>query len=76
MNLNIFEYPRRASNYLLRFFRGKTTISETNIERPSFSTNIFDECGGREETDHNWFWLFTAVAIFCLGVAASYFLIR
>ncbi len=74
-NMNqIFEYPGRAGNYLSRFFRGKTDNNEANIERPSFSTNIFDE---REMgLQNNWFWLFVVSGIFCLGVAASYFLIH
>lgn len=74
---HIFAYPRRASNYLLRFFRGKTKISEANIEHPSFSTNIFDQCEEREaKLQENWFWLLTVIAIFCLGVSASYYIIH
>ncbi len=74
---HIFEYPQRITNYLLRFFRGKTTISEADIKRPNFSTNIFNDREEHEaELQENWFWLFIALAIFCLGVAASYFLIN
>ena len=53
-------------------------------ERPTYSTNIFDE---REEPEperqeqepfdgHNWFWLSIVIAIFFIGVASSYYIIH
>jgi len=68
----------KITNYLLRFFRDENTISEVGIERPNFSTNVFDDREEEHEakSQENWFWLFIALAIFCLGVAASYFLIN
>lgn len=55
-------------------------------ERPTFSTNIFDE---REEHElepkrqeqepfdaHHWFWLSIVMAIFLIGVASSYYMIH
>ena len=53
-------------------------------ERPTFSTNIFD---GREPDPEpepellepqvaHWFWFCTVIAIFCFGVASSYYIIN
>lgn len=56
-----------------------------SAERPTFSTNIFDE---REESEpelqqeqesfdaHHWFWFSIVIAIFFIGVASSYYIIH
>ncbi len=65
---------RRITNYLLRWFRGETKTGETNIE--PFSTNVFDECDVEVKLQEEWFCLCTAIAIFCFGVAVSYYIIH
>jgi len=67
--------------------RDVSADAQTNeiIEHPPFSTNIFD---GREsepepepepellEPVAHWFWFCTVIAIFCFGVASSYYIIN
>jgi len=70
--------------------RDVSADAQTNeiIEHPPFSTNIFD---GREsepepepelqqeqepQVAHPWFWFCTVIAIFCFGVASSYYIIH
>jgi len=52
-------------------------------ERPTFSTNIFDGREPEPEPEpellpvaHPWFWFCTVIAIFCFGVASSYYIIH
>jgi len=53
-------------------------------EHPPFSTNIFDGREPEPEPEpellepvaHPWFWFCTVIAIFCFGVASSYYIIN
>lgn len=81
--ISIYQFLR----YRLLWWRAKTN-EETTIERPSFSTNIFDEpCECEEEevqpqdddtkvVQNQMFWLCVVIVLFFGGVAISYYIIH
>ena len=63
----------------LPWARKAQETNEEIVERPAFSTNIFDE--SEEDTpddrgDHQMFWFCVVIAIFFLGVVSSYYIIH
>jgi len=63
----------------LPWARKAQETNEEIVERPAFSTNIFDE---REEEEvqhvqnHQMFWLCVVIALFFGGVVVSYYIIH
>lgn len=75
---------RRFTNSLLWFLnklpwaRRAQETHEMVIERPAFSTNIFDEYEENTDDghDHHMFWFCVVIVIFFLGVVSSYYIIH
>jgi hypothetical protein len=67
----------------LPWVRRAQETNEIAVEHPAFSTNIFDECEGIQDSDddddvpnHQMFWFCVVIATFFLGVAISYYIIH
>ncbi len=66
----------------LPWARRTRETNEEMVERPAFSTNIFDESeestadDNGQDSDHQMFWFCVVIALFFVGVVVSYCIIH